>query len=179
MKSALVILAPGFEETEAIAIIDILRRAQVAVTVAGLEEKFVIGSHKIKIEVDYLLTEAQNQTYDIIILPGGEPGTTNLENSILVQKLIIKQAEVNGYLAAICSAPRIFDKLGLLRNKKATSFPGVKLNNCIYSEDRVVIDEKFITSRTASTAIEFSLAILDVLELSQYADMLRTALLVK
>jgi len=176
---ALVILADGFEEIEAVSIIDILRRAQIQVTVAGLDKLLITSTRKVKVEADIELEKIANETFDVIALPGGEPGATNLQNSSLVASVLTKQHNNQGLIAAICAAPKVLDNLGFLKGKRATSFPGVKLNSSIYLEDRVVVDGKIITSRGPGTAMEFSYEILAQLGLGDIAQSLKLGMLAK
>ena len=125
MSQALIILADGFEEIEAVSIIDILRRGKVDVTIATLSGNQATGAHNIITQGDIPL-DTVDRLYDVIILPGGEPGTTNLENSPLVSQLIKQHYEAGKWVAAICAAPRILDGLGLLNGKTATSYPSTK-----------------------------------------------------
>ena len=164
-KSALIILANGFEEIEAVAVIDILRRAGVAVTVAGLDQKLISSSRQIRIEADVELVQLETRLFDAVILPGGEPGTTHLQESALVVSVLHRHKKADKWICAICAAPRILNQLGLLHGKKATSFPGTqpKMTDCIYLEDDVVVESDVITSRGAGTALAFGYAIAEVL----------------
>ncbi|MBD3225075.1 MAG: DJ-1 family protein [Caldithrix sp.] len=165
MPNALLLLAPGFEETEAITVIDLLRRASIEVTVAGLQENQVTGSHDITINTDVYYKEVQENTFDILILPGGQPGSTHLKNDAIVLDWVRKRFEENRYLAAICAAPTVFHAAGITDNLKLTSFPAEKdvFTNAHYSEDRVVIDQNVITSRGVGTAIDFALTLIEIL----------------
>ncbi|MFA5878578.1 MAG: DJ-1 family glyoxalase III [Candidatus Margulisiibacteriota bacterium] len=176
---ALIILADGFEELEAIGVIDILRRAQVQVIIAGLDKLLISSARKIRIETDIELAQIGNELFDVIVLPGGEPGASNLNNSALVRNILINQNNKSGLIGAICAAPKIIDSLGILAGKKATSYPGVKLNSCIYSEDRVVVDKNIITSRGPGTTMEFSYEILAQLGLAENAVNLKLSMLAR
>lgn len=180
MKTALIILADGFEEIEALSVIDILRRGHIQVTIAGLDKIDITSTHNITIKCDVQLDQVKENLFDAIILPGGEPGTTNLENSELVTANLEKHVQNNKYVCAICAAPRILDGLGFLNNKKATSFPGTKaqMKNCTYIEEKVVIDGQFITSRAPGTAMAFAYTILEkIFGKKILADQLRQAML--
>ncbi len=178
MPNALVILANGFEEIEAIAVIDILRRGQVDVTIAGLDTLRIVSSRRLAIETETVLAHCLTTTYDVIVLPGGEPGTTHLEASDLVQEIVSKQVKLGGWVAAICAAPRILAKRGFLNQKKATSFPQTKpaMAGCLYQEETVVIDKPFITSRGAGTALSFGFEILSILTSEDTAKTVKTAM---
>ena len=162
-KHAIVILADGFEEVEAITPVDLLRRAGIAVTMLGLTSMEVKGSHDIVIKTDSLLNDFNGQ-YDALILPGG-PGHKNLLESHKVLHLVNTSFQQKLLCAAICAAPSIFGKAGILKNKKATCFPGYedKLGEAIFVREKVVRDENIITSRGAGTAVEFGLEIIDYL----------------
>ena len=181
MKTALIIVAPGFEEIEAISVIDILRRAKVDVTIAGLDTLTTTGSHDISIIADSLFIDVSSSLYDVLILPGGEPGTTHLENNSLVSDCIQHHIQNDKIVAAICASPRILDKLGYLTSKDATSHPSMKtrLTQCIYKEDRVVTTNQVITSRGPGTALEFALAILTVLGLTKESQELKESMLIQ
>lgn len=165
MKKAVLILAPGFEEVEAITVIDLLRRAEIELTTASIADKIVTGSHNIKIYADVLLSDLREPDYDILILPGG-PGTKHLRDSEAVLDLVKKQNAQQKWVAAICAAPTVLEKAGILHGKSVTSFPAEKgvFNNSIYKNDPVVKDGNIITSRGAGTAVDFSLALIAVLK---------------
>src|SRR5271157_994169 len=162
-KRAIIILADGFEEVEAITPVDLLRRAGIAVTMLGLMSMEVKGSHNIVIKADSLLNDFNGQ-YDALILPGG-PGHKNLLESHKVLHLVNASFQQRLLCAAICAAPSIFGKAGILKNKKATCFPGYedKLGEAIFVREKVVRDENIITSRGAGTAVEFGLEIINYL----------------
>lgn len=173
MKTALVILAPDFEEIEAITVIDLLRRAEINVTTASVSELYVKGSHQITILADALLKDVKHTSYDIVVLPGG-PGTKNLKNSGDVIELVKLQNSRKEYIAAICAAPTVLEHAAILKGKSVTSFPAEKkvFINSTYLEQSVVKDGHIITSRGAGTAIDFSLAIIEMLIDKKTADSL-------
>ena len=148
MPSACIILAEGFEEIEAVAAIDILRRAKITLTVAGLTPT-VTSARGLQIIADTTLSTISTQVFDAIILPGGEPGTSNLESHPLVAQMLHTHFTSNKLVAAICAAPRLLNDLGFLSQRKATSFPKTKprMNNCLYSEDTVVVDKNTLSHR--------------------------------
>lgn len=178
-KTALLLLANGFEEIEAIAVIDILRRGNVTLTTASIHSKHVSGAHRLTVEADQLISNCVNQSYDIVILPGGEPGVTNLSENEDAIDIIRNQHSQNKLIGAICAAPRILDSLGLLDGRIATSYPANKADmiHCTYSEDTVVQDGNIITSRAPGTAMAFAYHILDALDLSPEATALRKGML--
>ncbi|KAA3609869.1 MAG: DJ-1/PfpI family protein [Calditrichaeota bacterium] len=158
-NNALIILAPGFEEVEAITIIDLLRRADIPVTTASISEKTITGSHGVTIEADELIDDCINRDFFVIILPGGQPGTNNLKESEKVIALLKKQSEKKRLIAAICAAPTVLEKAGLTKGKKVTSYPTEEkvFVDSEYVNDRIVQDGNIITSRALGTAIDFSL----------------------
>lgn len=172
--NALVILAEGYEEIEAITPIDLLKRAGINVTVAGLNSKEVTGAHGIKTIADTALEDINND-FDAIVLPGGMPGTKNLLNSEEVINLVKEiSSSPNKLCAAICAAPQVLSKAGILKGKKFTCYPGIESNipEGKHLSDNVVIDENIITSRGVGTAIDFSLAIVEFLIDTYAADLL-------
>lgn len=165
MKRLLITIAKGFEEIEAINIIDILRRGGLEVIVAGVEEIEVRGAHQIKIVCDELLKDVDTSTVDMIILPGGWGGTKVLAFDPLVQSIIKEFDTQNKYIGAICAAPYALALAGVLKNN-FTCYPSSRSEietEAIYHEDKaVVIDGKIITSRGPATAICFGLAIVEL-----------------
>jgi 4-methyl-5(b-hydroxyethyl)-thiazole monophosphate biosynthesis len=167
MSHVLVPLAQGCEELEAITITDLLVRAGITVTTCGLDEQPVKASRGITIIPDTSIDKVLNQSFDLIVLPGGLPGADHLRDNEKIQALLKKQAADNKYIAAICAAPKALAQAGLLEGKKATSFPGVltALNNpgIDISENAVEIDGNVVTSRSAGTAMEFALSLIELL----------------
>lgn len=178
MKHALMILADGFEELEAIAVVDILRRASVEVTLASIAEKRVTSAHNVVMESDCHLDDVKQQDFDVLILPGG-PGVDKLEDNLEVKERIVRQHTSGKLLAAICAAPRILDAMGLLEDRLATSWPGVqdKMTQCKYITDAVVKSGNIITSRGPATAMAFAFSILEFLDLRQESDSIKDAML--
>lgn len=165
-KRALILLADGFEEIEAISVIDILRRASVKVTIASLDFKLVTGAQNIMIKSDCLLEAIPEYEYDMLILPGGFSGVENLAESENV-KSIIKLFQVEGkFIAAICAAPTLLEQIGVIKDKSVTSYPSVEGNLKsikTYKTDDVVIDDKLITSRGPGTAMAFAYTLVELL----------------
>ncbi|HWQ20564.1 MAG TPA: DJ-1 family glyoxalase III [Methanotrichaceae archaeon] len=161
----LVPLAEGFEEIESITVIDILRRADLEVITASLVSGPVEGSHKIKVVPDASLDDIKVDDIDAIILPGGYPGFVNLESDQRVIKAIRDMHQAGKCVAAICLAPAVLMKAGVLEGRKATISPYGKnhLTKDIYADDRVVVDGNLITSKSPGTAMEFSLKLVETL----------------
>ena len=160
MKTILFLMADGFEETEFVTPFDYLQRAGFNVVLASISgNTSVIGAHGLKIEVDILLENAELSQYDAVLLPGGNPGFKNLLTSEPVEKTVLDFFESDRYIFAICAAPLVLSKAGILANLKATCFPGCESDMLCreFSEERVVLDGKVLTSRGAGTAEEFAL----------------------
>lgn len=154
-------LAEGFEEIEAVTIIDVLRRAGIEVTTAFLAENPVKGSHDIPVTADIGIGKITPENFDAIILPGGMPGSENLKNSDIIKKIINDIYRRSGLIGAICAAPMVFGSMGLLEGKKATCFPGFEneLMGADYSSEAVVTDGNIITGSAAGNALEFAMEI--------------------
>lgn len=165
MKKVLVALAPGFEEIETITVVDILRRAGARVVLAATEEGPIKGSRGISVLPDTLIDQADDKDFDLVVLPGGQPGTANLQKNDKVMAIIQKMHRSHKSIAAICAAPTILHSAGILKSATATSHPSVKdqLNDINYSEERVVVDGNIITSRSPGTALEFALKLVEIL----------------
>jgi protein deglycase len=178
-KNILIHLAFGFEETEAVTIIDVLRRAGFDVTTVSITGfRKVTGAHKISIEADKLFEEADYENADMIILPGGMPGTTNLRNHPGLNEKLIQFYEGNKTIGAICAAPLILGSLGFLKGRKAVCYPGFEsqLTGATVLKSPFVVDGNIITGRGVGTALEFSLEIVRMFKGKEEADNLRTAL---
>ena len=162
MHKVLIYLAPGFEELEAVTIIDLLRRAGVDVTIAGLEREAVTGSHEITILCDIYYENVDTDDFDYLILPGGQPGTNNLKSDKRVLEIVRKFDRDNKIIGAICAAPTVLHEAGILNNVRVTSYPSEKniFDPSLYDEDHVVSDGNIVTSRGVGTAIDFTLDII-------------------
>lgn len=181
MSTVLVPLAPGFEEVEALTVVDILRRGEVKVITAGTIAGPITGRSGIAVLADILIADVDADELDMIILPGGMPGTTNLKGDSRVREIIEKIRGNGKYTAAICAAPTVLHALGGLEGKRVTSFPGVreKLTGVDYSEERVVVDGNLITSRSPGTAMEFAFKLLEILEGREKADSVNQGVLAR
>jgi len=165
MKRVLVPLAEGFEEIEAVTIIDVLRRAGVRVDVASLGSKRVVGSHGIALEADMALDDARAADYDLIALPGGMPGTLHLREDRRVLRLVREMASADKHVAAVCAAPSVLAGAGILDRRHATVHPSAAsfLSDAKIEDARVVRDGKIVTGKAAGTAMEFAFALVEQL----------------
>ena len=167
MKKAYIFLAEGFEEMEAVTPLDLLRRVGIDakfISVSG--EKSVTGSHGITVEMDTVFAEVDFEGTDMIVLPGGMPGTVNLEAFSPLMEQVEKFHANKKWIAAICAAPSIFGHRGMLNGKPACANPGFEshLEGADVKSDPAVVAGHIITSRGMGTAIPFALAILEQLE---------------
>lgn len=174
-------LAEGFEEVEALAPLDIIRRAGLEIKTVGVGSKTVIGSHGIPVTANITVDEFFDAAPDMVILPGGMPGTKNLDANETVHKAIADAVKNGAYLCAICAAPMILGKLGLLVGKKATCFPGFEeyLAGAIVTGQKVAVDGRIITAKGMGAAVEFGLAIVAALKDEATADELAKAIMFK
>jgi 4-methyl-5(b-hydroxyethyl)-thiazole monophosphate biosynthesis len=165
MKRVLVPLAPGFEEIETVTVVDILRRAGARVTLAATKDGNLEGSRGIHVVPDILLEDVGIDEFDLVVLPGGQPGTSNLQKSERLRIILKTMNRKNKLIAAICAAPLVLQSAGLLKDRITTSHPSVKdeLTEAQYSEDRVVVDGNLITSRGPGTAMEFAMQLVEIL----------------
>ncbi len=165
MKTVLVPLAQGCEEIEAVTVIDILRRAGVTVVSAGLDGEPVRASRGTVLVPDTTLDEALKQAYDMVVLPGGQPGTNNLKADARIIALTQHMARQEKYVAAVCAAPSVLAAAGLLEGRRATSFPGALSGfpGVRLQDAAVVEDGRLITSRGPGTAMDFALALVEKL----------------
>ena len=160
--------APGFEEVEGIAVLDLLRRAGIeADTVAVARDVMITAAHGLRLLCDRTLGDKDFsfEPYDMIVLPGGMPGTTNLAACKPLCDELVARAEAGRPLAAICAAPTVFAGLGILKGRRACCYPGMEgmlvEGGAIACEDAVTVDGNLITSRGMGTAIAFGLAIVE------------------
>jgi protein deglycase len=175
-KTVFILLADGFEEIEAITPIDLLRRAEIDVRITGLNTEVVKGSHAIAVKTDGIFSVPAFLP-DAIILPGG-PGHIHLLNSDIVIDFIKKMFSNQKLCSAICAAPIVLAKAGILKGKTATCFPGYedKLNGGAFANQTVVTDGTVITSRGAGTAVPFSLEIIRYLTDTRTAEKVARAI---
>ena len=155
-------LADGFEETEALAPVDILRRAGIPVTTVGVGSEMIRGSHDIYVKADMNIDDFEiNDEISGVILPGGMPGVKNLDACDKVKEVVSYCVLRDLYVCAICAAPSILGRMGVLMNKRATCFPGFEdeLLSAKVSADKVVTDGRIITAKGAGCALEFGFEI--------------------
>lgn len=173
-----VFLADGFEEIEAVTPIDILRRGGVAVRTCSIGKSNVVtGAHGIPFAADTTL-DALDDEEDVILLPGGMPGTTNLKACKALCDRILKHNAKGGLLAAICAAPTVYGDLGLLEEEKATCYPSMEkeLRCKKHLKDKTVVSHRFVTSRGAGTAASFGFCLLSLLKGEETAKKLAEAM---
>ena len=179
MRQTCVFLADGFEEIEGLTVVDVLRRGGVEVTTVSIkEEKMVTGRSGISVLADQTFGETDFSGTDLLVLPGGMPGTTNLRDYTPLTELLQKFNQEKKWLGAICAAPMVFGGLGFLKGRKATIYPGMEgeLKGADPVLDRVVVDGHVITSRGMGTAIAFSLTLLELLEGKEKAEEIRKSI---
>lgn len=172
-------LADGFEEMEALCPVDILRRGECQVITVGVGEEIITGAHNISVCSDITDSETVlDENLEMIILPGGMPGTLNLEKNINVQKAIDFCMKNGKYIGAICAAPSILGHKGILKGKEAICFPGFEgqLDCDKVSEDHVCADGNIITAKGAGVAQEFGIKLLEMLRGAETAKRIRDSL---
>lgn len=179
-----VFLADGFEEIEALTPVDLLRRAGVEVMTVGISGKTVHGAHGISVEADItgeeVLEKIENgETLTMVVFPGGMPGAANLDASPIVNSVISRAVAENAYMAAICAAPMLLGKRGLLRGKQAVCYPGFEtyLTEAEIMHEPVVQDGRIITAAAMGAAVPFALRLVTVLKGEGAAEELRAAIL--
>jgi 4-methyl-5(b-hydroxyethyl)-thiazole monophosphate biosynthesis len=167
MASVLIPLADGCEELEAVTIIDLLRRAGIEVITAGLKPGPVKASRGTVLVPDVELDEVLERAFDMIVLPGGMPGADHLDRDDRIQALVKSMAAADKYVGAICAAPKVLASAGLLRGRRATSFPGaldgLELEDTTLTTNTVETDGKIVTSRGPGTAMDFALDLIEKL----------------
>lgn len=172
-------LAEGFEEIEALCPLDLMRRAGLSVTTIGVGGREITGAHGITVLADASEEDLALTSAEMIVLPGGMPGTLNLANSPTVLRAVERAHREGAYLAAICAAPSILGDLGLLKGKEAVCFPGFedRLIGATLSDRRVVRDGRVITAAGMGVALDFGLALVEALLGVERARELREAVL--
>ncbi|MEM5871942.1 MAG: DJ-1/PfpI family protein [Candidatus Aenigmatarchaeota archaeon] len=179
MKKVLITLADGFEEIEALATADILKRAGVDVVLAGVPGTMVKGRSGIRIIADKRIDDIKSEEFDCIVLPGGYPGYVNLGKSKRVIELVKDFDKQKKLVAAICASPSILAKAGILEDKKATIYPGMEREIPRPRSEKVVVDEHVITSQGPGTTIDFALEIVKNLLGKNYAEKIKKQIVYK
>lgn len=175
MKKIAVCLAEGFEEVEALSAVDLLRRGGHEVIMVSMKDDLLVcGSHSICVKADRFYRAVNFDEIDMIILPGGMPGTTNLENHEELKALLTKFNDEKKMIGAICAAPMILGHLNLLKDKKAVCYPGMgnELLGANVKKKDVVVDGNIITSRGVGTALIFALTIIKCIDGKEQAEKL-------
>ena len=174
MAKALVFLASGFEEIETVTIVDVLRRAGVDVTVAGLTPNIVEGKHGVKIVPDKSIDDVSVEDFDAFVVPGGNPGYKNLRNDQRVIDMVKKAFNSNKLVAAICAGPAVLSDAGILNGKACTIYPGMedelRKGGGKPKQDMVVVDGNIITSRGPATALPFAIKLAEKMVGKQVAE---------
>lgn len=168
-----VLLGTGFEETEAIAPIDLMRRAGIDVVTVGIQDKTIVGGHGIPVVADITLEEMDLTQMDMIVLPGGLGGVASVKGSAMAQDAVRFAWENEKWVAAICAAPTVLAMLGITSGKHATCYPGCEadMGSAIMEENKAyVVDGKLITGTSAGCAVPFGLALVAALKGQQIAD---------
>lgn len=166
-KCIFIPLAEGFEEVEALTLVDVLRRAEQKVTTLSITDSLeVTAAHGVCVKADDLLIRHKDATPDALVLPGGMPGTKNLLDCLELKEMIQRLNHQEGVLlGAICAAPWVLAEAGVLDNRAATCYPGFedKLKNAHFLNERVVVDRGIVTSRGVGTAMNFALKLVEIL----------------
>jgi 4-methyl-5(b-hydroxyethyl)-thiazole monophosphate biosynthesis len=174
MAKALVFLASGFEEIEALTVVDILRRAGVGVTVAGLTSNVTEGKHGVKVVPDKSIDDVKVEDFDAVVVPGGNPGYKNLRKDPRVITMVKKAFNSNKLVAAICAGPTVLSDAGILEGKACTIYPGMddelEAGGGKPKHGIVVVDGNIITSRGPATALPFALKLAEKLAGKQAAE---------
>jgi len=165
-RRAILILAPGYEELEAVAVIDILRRAGIEIVIAGTEKGPIASARDVKIVTDATLDQVMDQDFDLVVLPGGLDATERLASDKRVLSMLKRQLQTQGIIGAICAAPSVLDRHGLSKGKTITCHPVCRetIKQSALAEDRVVQDGLLVTSQGPGTALEFALRLVERLE---------------
>lgn len=178
MPKVLVLLYDGFEEIEAMTLIDVLRRAGVVVTTAGIPGNIITSAQGVRVHADVRLVDVDPERFDALALPGG-PGYGNLLKSDTAIRLIRAFGDKGKLIGAICAAPLALHKAGLLKGKRATAYPGLEKVLDMPRAARVVVDGNIVTSQGPGTALEFALKLVELLVGAAKAEELKVSLLAK
>lgn len=183
MKKVAIFMADGFEEIEGLTVVDILRRAGISIDMVSIKDTYeVTGSHNITVKTDKLLVNVQqDDSYDMLVMPGGMPGTRNLEASEGLMNMLDRYYQDGHNIAAICAAPTVFGHRGYLKGRKGVCYPGMEdqLTGAQVLYDPAITDGNVTTGRGMGTAIDFALEILDVLGEGKTSDEIAKAIVYK
>ena len=180
MKKILILVHDGFEEMECLTPIDLCRRSGIEVCLCSMTGDLMLhGAHGISVLADALFEHVNSETFDMVVLPGGLPGATSLRDDPRVIQVLQQFAQAGKWLSAICAAPIVLERAGLLLGRKATSYPGCLADETAYaySIEPVVEDSGVITSRGVGTAILFALKIIEVLVSAEKANEISRSIL--
>lgn len=176
MNQVCIFFAPGLEEIEGLTVVDLMRRGNIPITIVSIGDSLELeGAHGIRITADALFSEMDFSKTDMLVLPGGAPGTCNLEASAPLMTLLKEFYANKKYIGAICAAPMILGHLGFLKGRKATCYPGFEkhLDGASHVTETVVIDDHIITSRGLGTAIDFAAALITLLTDAETAERIK------
>lgn len=173
-----VFIAHGFEEMEAMAAVDILRRAELSVKTVGVGAKTITGAHGITVHCDMIEHMANSKDLQMVVLPGGMPGTLNLEKSDTVKAFVSHAVKNDLWLGAICAAPSILGHMGLLQGKRFTCFPSFEgeAPGATYTAERVEVDGKLVTGKGPGASTDFALKLVECLCGAEKAAAVRASL---
>ncbi|MEA4937774.1 MAG: DJ-1 family glyoxalase III [Paludibacter sp.] len=181
MQRIFIFLADGFEEIEALAPVDVFRRAGMDVTTISINnDLYVRGAHDITIKADACFSDMDFNSEFLIFLPGGMPGAANLDNHVGLKKLIENQVDKGREIAAICAAPFVLGKMGLLKNKEAICYPGYEhlLKDARISSSAIVKSDNIFTAKGPGVAVAFALKIIENISGSKVAEQIAKAMIV-
>lgn len=175
-----VFFATGYEEIEALAVVDVLRRGRVEVVMAGIESMSVTSARNITMQMDALAENIDYEQVDMLVLPGGLGGVEGLARSQFVTDTIHEFVAKDKYIGAICAAPSVLGKLGVLKGHRVTCYPGFEkcLEGADHTDERVVISGKFITGIGAGASLEFALTLLEIVKNKETAEAIKKGMLI-
>lgn len=182
MAKVLVFLADGFEDCEALCVIDVLRRAGIETVVAGVGKKSIVSSHNVTFQADCVLEELPETVWDCVFCPGGMPGATNLASSEVVLSYVKKNHKEGRWVSAICASPAVvFGKADILKGHEATCYPGCEeyAPAFSFSKDGVVVSGNMVTGKSAGWAFDLGLKLISLLDSPEKAEKVRASIYYK